>query len=37
MMKPILDDLTANYAGTFKTEFVDVWGNEAEARNTASK
>jgi thioredoxin 1 len=25
MMKPILDDLKANYAGTFKTEFIDVW------------
>ncbi|NLE67285.1 MAG: thioredoxin family protein, partial [Lentisphaerae bacterium] len=29
MMKPILEDLMANYAGTFKTEFVDVWENEA--------
>ncbi len=28
-MKPILDDLMANYAGTFKTEFIDVWENEA--------
>jgi len=27
MMKPILDDLKANYAGTFKTEFIDVWEN----------
>ncbi len=25
MMKPIMDDLMANYAGTFKTEFIDVW------------
>ena len=25
MMKPILDDLKANYADTFKTEFIDVW------------
>ena len=25
MMKPILDDLKTNYAGTFKTEFIDVW------------
>ncbi len=28
-MKPILDDLMANYAGTFKTEFIDVWENES--------
>jgi len=27
MMKPILDDLKVNYAGTFKTEFIDVWEN----------
>ena len=27
MMKPILDDLKANYAETFKTEFIDVWEN----------
>ena len=26
-MKPILADLKANYAGAFKTEFVDVWEN----------
>ena len=25
MMKPILEDFKANYAGTFKTEFIDVW------------
>jgi thioredoxin 1 len=25
MMKPILEDLTKNYAETFKTEFIDVW------------
>jgi len=25
MMKPILDDLMANYADTFTTEFIDVW------------
>ena len=25
MMKPILDDLKTNYAGMFKTEFIDVW------------
>jgi thioredoxin 1 len=27
-MKPILEDLRANYAGVFKTEFIDVWENE---------
>jgi thioredoxin 1 len=27
MMKPILDDLKANCAETFKTEFIDVWEN----------
>jgi thioredoxin 1 len=27
MMKPILDDLKANYADRFKTEFIDVWEN----------
>ena len=37
MMKPILDDLTANYAGTFKTEFVDVWENEAEGKKYGVK
>ena len=26
-MKPVLEDLMANYAGTFKTEFIDVWEN----------
>ena len=26
-MKPILEDLVTNYAGTFKTEFIDVWEN----------
>ena len=26
-MKPILDDLKATYADTFKTEFIDVWEN----------
>ena len=26
-MKPILEDLKANFAGTFKTEFIDVWEN----------
>ena len=31
-MKPILDDLTANYAETFKTEFIDVWENEAAGK-----
>ncbi len=28
MMKPILEDLAANYAATFKTEFIDVWENQ---------
>jgi thioredoxin 1 len=27
MMKPILDDLRANYADRFTTEFIDVWEN----------
>jgi thioredoxin 1 len=27
MMKPILDDLKANYAACFVTEFIDVWEN----------
>jgi thioredoxin 1 len=27
MMKPILDDLKATCAETFKTEFIDVWEN----------
>jgi thioredoxin 1 len=27
MMKPILDDLKANYADGFTTEFIDVWEN----------
>jgi thioredoxin 1 len=27
MMKPILDDLRANYAARFITEFIDVWEN----------
>ncbi len=27
MMKPILDDLKANYADHFSTEFIDVWEN----------
>ncbi|MDX9867512.1 MAG: thioredoxin family protein [Kiritimatiellia bacterium] len=31
-MKPILEDLMANYAGTFKTEFIDVWENEAAGK-----
>lgn len=31
MMKPILDDLKANYAETFKTEFIDVWENKEAA------
>ena len=32
MMKPILDDLKTNYAGTFKTEFIDVWENADAAK-----
>jgi thioredoxin 1 len=28
MMKPILEDLAANYAATFKTELIDVWENQ---------
>ena len=27
MMAPILDELKKNYAGVFKTEFIDVWQN----------
>ena len=27
MMKPILEDFKANYAETFKTDFIDVWEN----------
>jgi thioredoxin 1 len=27
MMKPILDDLKTNFAGNFRTEFIDVWEN----------
>jgi thioredoxin 1 len=27
LMKPILDDLKANYADHFSTEFIDVWEN----------
>jgi thioredoxin 1 len=27
MMKPILDDLMANYSDRFTTEFIDVWEN----------
>lgn len=26
-MKPVLEDLEANYAASFKTEFIDVWQN----------
>lgn len=32
MMKPILDDLAASYAKTFKTEFIDVWENKEGAK-----
>lgn len=32
LMKPILDDLKANYADRFITEFIDVWENPAEGK-----
>ena len=32
MMKPILDDLKANYADRFITEFIDVWKNPAAGK-----
>jgi thioredoxin 1 len=32
MMKPILDDLKANYADRFITEFIDVWENPDEGK-----
>jgi thioredoxin 1 len=32
MMKPILDGLMVSHAAVFKTEFIDVWENEAEAK-----
>ena len=32
MMKPILDDLKANYADHFTTVFIDVWENPDEGR-----
>lgn len=32
MMKPILDDLKTNYAGMFKTEFIDVWEDADAAK-----
>jgi thiol-disulfide isomerase/thioredoxin len=32
MMKPILDDLKANYADRFTTEFIDVWENLDEGK-----
>jgi thioredoxin 1 len=32
MMKPILDDLKANYADRFITEFIDVWENPDAGR-----
>jgi len=31
-MKPILDDLMENHAGTFKTEFIDVWKDKAAGK-----
>ncbi len=37
MMKPILDDLIANHADTFKTEFIDVWENEAAGQKYGVK
>lgn len=37
MMKPILDDLMANYADTFKTEFIDVWENQQEGKKYGVK
>lgn len=32
MMKPILDDLKANYADRFTTVFIDVWENPDEGK-----
>jgi thioredoxin 1 len=32
MMKPILEDLKTNYAGMFKTEFIDVWEDADAAK-----
>jgi len=32
MMKPILDGLRESHAEVFKTEFIDVWENESEAK-----
>lgn len=32
MMKPVLEELKANYAETFKTEFIDVWENAEAAK-----
>jgi thioredoxin 1 len=32
MMKPILDDLKANYADHFVTQFIDVWENPDEGK-----
>ena len=29
MMKPVLEELTKEYAGKLKVEFYDVWKNEA--------
>ena len=37
MMKPILDDLKATCAETFKTEFIDVWENEAAGKTYGIK
>lgn len=32
MMAPILEELKKEYAGVFKTEFIDVWQNQEPAR-----
>lgn len=37
MMKPTLDDLKANYAEVFTTEFIDVWENQDEAKRYGVK
>ncbi len=36
-MKPILDDLMANYSEKFVTEFVDVWQNREEGQRYGIK
>lgn len=37
MMKPILDDLMANHADQFTTEFIDVWENQQEGKKYGVK